>query len=133
MCIAVEKEEVVAGFINNREDGLVFSVDDVYEYIRSLWNAGCGPVVLNFKRIELIYFLDDCDGVCLRKAAGIDRWQIDKSLLNHEMTPDEYDFCYGDKELAKKFDLFCKLQIDPCLCGNMLDALGFRFIHESLV
>ena len=46
MCIAVEKEWIVAGFVNTHADGLEFTLDDIYDYILSLWNTGCGPVRL---------------------------------------------------------------------------------------
>ena len=57
MSVAVDKEQVIAGFININEDGLEFSVEDIYDYITSLWNAGCGPVRINFKKNELIIHL----------------------------------------------------------------------------
>ena len=53
MSVAVDKEQVVAGFVNRNNDKLEFTLDDVYSYILSLWNAGCGPVRLNFTRQEM--------------------------------------------------------------------------------
>ena len=127
MCIAIEKEQVVAGFINRNEDGLEFTLSDIDDYILSLWNAGCGPIRLNFKRQELRNYLDQCDGVCLRITPR--GYRIDKSLLSDEMTLEESEFLYNDKELAKSFDLFCRLQVDLRTPSSLLDAMGYRCIY----
>ena len=105
MSVAVDKEQVIAGFININEDGLKFSVEDVYDYITSLWNAGCGPVRINFKKNELINYINRCNGICLRKI-GFQCWRIDKSLLSDQMSHEEREFLNDNKELAKSFDLF---------------------------
>ena len=57
-CVALEKEQAVAGFINMHKDGLEFTTEDVYEYITSLWHAGCGHVRLNFRKHELINYIN---------------------------------------------------------------------------
>ena len=129
MCVAVDKEQVVAGFINTHKDGMKFNIDDINRYILSLWNCGCGPVRLNFVREELLYYLDLCEGVCLRKTA--DGYIIDKSFLSDEMTEKEKKFFYNDKDLAKSFDLFCRLQVDIRTPRFLLDAMGYRFIYAE--
>ena len=128
MSVAVDKEQVIAGFININEDGLKFSVEDVYDYITSLWNAGCGPVRINFKKNELINYINRCNGICLRKI-GFQCWRIDKSLLSDQMSPEEREFLNDNKELAKSFDLFCRLQVDPRTPNYLLDAMGFKFVY----
>ena len=128
MSVAVDKEQVIAGFININEDGLKFSVEDVYDYITSLWNAGCGPVRINFKKNELINYINRCNGICLRKI-GFQCWRIDKSLLSDQMSPEEREFLNDNKELAKSFDLFCRLQVDLRTPNYLLDAMGFKFVY----
>lgn len=127
MCVAIDKEQVVAGFINQNKDGLDFTLHDIYDYISSLWNAGCGPIRLNFKRQELQNYLESCNGVCLRITPQ--GYKIDKSLLSEEMTPEEKEFLNNNKDLAKSFDLFCRLQVDLRTPKHLLDAMGFRFIY----
>ena len=127
MCVAIDKEQVVAGFINQNKDGLDFTLHDIYDYISSLWNAGCGPIRLNFKRQELQNYLESCNGICLRITPQ--GYKIDKSLLSEEMTPEEKEFLHNNKDLAKSFDLFCRLQVDLRTPRHLLDAMGFRFIY----
>lgn len=131
MCIAVEKEQVVAGFVNTHEDGLVFTTEDIYTYTRSLFNAGCGIVRLNYFRWEMEDFLNHCRGICLSNELLLDRWKIDKSFLSDYMTPEEHKFLHGDKELAKKFHLFCMLRVDVKTPDLLLDAMGFRFMYAE--
>lgn len=61
MCIALEKEIAVAGLLNRKirsattsRDNLYISAEDVFAFSKSLWDAGCGPIVLNFDRSDLI-------------------------------------------------------------------------------
>lgn len=127
MCIAIEKEQVVAGFVNRNKDGAEFTMRDIDDYIRSLWNAGCGPVRVNFTDREMRDYLDRCDGVCLRITPR--GYRIDKSLLSSEMTQEEREFLQGDPELARSLDLFCRLQVDLRTPNSLLDAMGFRFMY----
>ena len=128
MCLTLEREQVVAGFVNRNKDGLEFTLEDINDYITSLWNAGCGPVRLNFRERELINILDECDGICLRQIGDM-HWRIDKSFLSDKMTHKEREFLHDDKNLAKSFDLFCRLQVDIRTPRLLLDAMGFRFIY----
>ena len=127
MSIAVEAEQVVAGFINTTPDKTNFTLEDIYDYIGVLWNAGCGPVRLNFTRNEMIHFLDSCDGICLRKTSN--GWCIDKSLLSDAISENEKNFLRNNKELAKSFDLFCRLQVDFRTPYRLLDAMGYQFLY----
>ena len=127
MCVAVEKEQVVAGFINRNKDGMDFTLKDIDAYILSLWNAGCGPIRLNFTIKELKNYLERCDGVCLRITS--DGYRIDKSFLSTKMTKQEQEFLHNDKNLAKSLDLFCRLQVDIRTPRHLLDVMGFRFIY----
>ena len=127
MCLAVDKEQVVAGFVNRNPDGREFTIDTIYNYISSLWNAGCGPIRLNFTRQEMFNYLNRCNGVCLWITPH--GYRIDKTLLSDKMTEEERKFLHNDKELAKSFDLFCRLQVDFRTPGRLLDAMGFRFIY----
>lgn len=128
MCVALNKEQVVAGFINRNEDGMCFTLQDIYDYTSSLWNAGCGPIRLNFKRQEMKNYLDMCNNICLRRTPQ--GYTIYKGDLRSTFTsPEEKEFLHDDEELAKSFDLFCRLQVDFRTPRNLLDAMGFRFIH----
>lgn len=129
MSVAIDTEQVIAGFVNINKDGLEFSVEDIYDYITSLWNAGCGPLRINFKKDELINYINRCNGICLRKI-GFQCWRIDKLLLSDQMSPEEREFLNDNKELAKSFDLFCRLQVDLRTPKYLLDAMGFKFLYE---
>lgn len=129
MSVAIDTEQVIAGFVNINEDGIEFSVEDIYNYITSLWNAGCGPLRINFKKDELINYINRCNGICLRKI-GFQCWRIDKLLLSDQMSPEEREFLNDNKELAKSFDLFCRLQVDIRTPKYLLDAMGFKFLYE---
>lgn len=124
----VNVEQVVAGFINRNKDGAEFTIDDVYSYILSLWNS-CGLVRLNFTKSQCIEYLNKCDGVCLRIIST--GWCIDKSLLSDKMSPKERELLNNDKELAKSWDLFCRLQVDLKTDRYLLDAMGYRFIYAN--
>lgn len=127
MCVAIEKEQVVAGYVNRHDDGWEFTLDDINQYIVSLWNAGCGPIRLNFTQQELESYLDRCDGICLTKTAG--GYMVDKTNLNIELTPEEREILCDDEELTKSYALFCKLHVDLRTPDGLLDAMGFRFMY----
>lgn len=127
MCVAIEKEQAVAGYINLHEDEKHFTIEDVNDYVRSLWNAGCGPIRLNYTQQELRKYLDRCNGVCLSKTS--EGYIIDKSGLRIQMTPAEREFLQNDENRAISFSLFCKLQIDMRTPDDLLDAMGYRFMH----
>ena len=127
MCVAVEKEQVVAGFINRNKDGLEFTLHDIDDYILSLWNAGCGPIRLNFTQQELKDFLDSCRGICLSSTHS--GYVIDKSGMNFIMTPEERKYLNNDPKRAQSFALFCKLRVDVKTPDYLLDAMGFRFMY----
>lgn len=127
MSIAVEKDQVVAGYVNKHKDGTRFTIDDIYDYIGDLWNAGCGPVRPNFTRMELKYFLDIRDGICLKTTIG--GYVIDKSKLSPAMTEVEAEIFHNDENIAKSFDLFCKLRVNLATEHKLLDYMGFRFIY----
>lgn len=128
MCVSIEKEQVVAGFINRNKNGMFFTLDDVDAYILSLWNAGCGPIRLNFKRQELYNYLFQCNNICLR--INTNGFIIDKSFLSSSMTEEEKDLFHGNEELAKSFDLFCKLHVDIRTPHHLLDAMGYHYIYS---
>ena len=129
MSYAIEASAVVAGFINTNKDGMQFDVDDVYDYIRyALWNAGVGPIRHNFTRSEMISYLNACDGVCLRTTGC--GYIIDKTLLNSNFKSDkEREFLLNNPELARSFDLFCRLQVDIRTPRYVLDKMGYRFLY----
>lgn len=129
MSVAVEAEQVVAGYVNTHEDGAEFSIEDIYDYILSLWNAGCGPIRLNFTKQDMARFLDSCRGVCLNENSF--GYTIDKSLLRFEITPEEKAFLQNDAKRAQSFALFCKLQVDLRTPNRLLDVMGFRFMYEE--
>lgn len=128
MCVAIDKEQVVAGYVNQNSDGFEFTIQQVNEYIMSLWNAGCGPIRLNFTQQELVDYLDSCRGICLSVTKP--GYVIDKSGLSFSMTPEERRFLRGDEKLAQSFALFCKLQVDLKTPDRLLDFMGFGFMYK---
>ena len=126
MCFAVDKEHVVAGYINVNNDGKCFDVDCVMNYVNTLWNSGCGPIRLNFSRDELRTYLDSCNGIGMRGEYG--QYVIDKSTLNSKMTAEERELFGGQAEYARSFDLFCKLQVNLRTPECVLDAMGYDFL-----
>lgn len=131
MCYCLDKEQLLAGFINTNKDGLKFVLQDVYDYLSVLWNAGCGPIRLNFTRQEMTFYLNRCVDICVEKEPN--GWKINKSYLSDEFqSEEERNFLGGNKELAKKWDLFCRLQVDFRTPRYLLDAMGFRFVHTGV-
>lgn len=129
-CVALDVEQAVAGFINTRPDGQEFTVANVNDYIMSLWNAGCGPIRLNFTQPELRTFLDKCCNLCLSKTA--DGYVIEKRRINTgELTQRERRTLGGDEQRAQAFVLFCKLHVDMKTPDRLLDAMGFRFMYRD--
>lgn len=129
MAYALEKEQVVAGFINTHKAGIEFTLNDINEYIRSLWNAGVGPIILNFTQKELKAYLDTCDKICLDKT--ISGYRINKNYLNPNMSQKERELLHNNEALAKSFDLFCKLRVDLRTPELLLDAMGFHYIYAN--
>lgn len=129
-CVALDVEQAVAGFINTSPDGREFTVANVNDYIMSLWNAGCGPIRLNFTQPQLRDFLGKCCNVCLdRTVAG---YKIDKSRLNTSgLTQREREELGGGEQRAQSFILFCTLRVDLKTPDRLLDAMGFRFIYRE--
>ncbi len=128
MAYAINVEPVVIGFINTHKDGMEFTLKNIDDYIGTLWNAGMGPIRLNYTQNELIRFLNGCDKICLRRTAN--GWKIDKSFLSDKIKPEEQKLCRNNKELAKSFDLFCRLRGDFRLPQRILDAMGYRFLYQ---
>lgn len=129
MCVAIEKEQAVAGFVNTNADGTEFTIDQVNDYIKSLWNAGCGPIRLNFTQRELRAYLESCRGLCL--SSTYPGYVIDKSGLGLDLTKKELDALGNDKNKAQSFAMFCKLRVDPKTPDQLLDAMGFRFMYKE--
>lgn len=127
MCVAIEKEQVVAGYVNRNADGTEFTIDQVNDYIMSLWNAGCGPIRLNFTQQELKDYLESCRGICLSSIHP--GYMIDKSRLGTDMTEQERRVLHNDTKLVQSFALFCKLRVDLKTPNRLLDAMGFRFMY----
>ena len=128
MAYAIDKETVVCGFVNTHKDKTEFNLEDIYNYILSLWNTGVGPIRLNFIKAEMEYYLEKCVGVCLQKTSG--HYCIDKSLLNDRMSEKEAKFLHYDKKLAKSFDLWCRLQVDIRTPRMLMDAMGYKFLYK---
>lgn len=128
MSVALEVEQAVAGFVNTSPDGRQFAIEDVNVYIMSLWNAGCGPVRLNFTQPELHSFLDKCCDICLVKTAT--GYKVEKSKIDIErLTQREREALGGDEKRARSFVLFCDLRVDLKTPDRLLDAMGFRFMY----
>ena len=128
MSVALEVEQAVAGFVNTSPDGRQFAIEDVNVYIMSLWNAGCGPVRLNFTQPELHSFLDKCCDICLVKTAT--GYKVEKSKIDiGRLTQQEWEVLGGDERRARSFVLFCDLRVDLKTPDLLLDAMGFRFMH----
>lgn len=128
MSVALEVEQAVAGFVNTSPDGRQFAIEDVNTYIMSLWNAGCGPVRLNFTQPEFHSFLDKCCDICLVKTAT--GYKVEKSKIDiGRLTQQEWEVLGGDERRARSFVLFCDLRVDLKTPDLLLDAMGFRFMH----
>lgn len=128
MSVALEVEQAVAGFVNTSPDGRQFAIEDVNTYIMSLWNAGCGPVRLNFTQPELHSFLDKCCDICLVKTAT--GYKVEKSKIDiGRLTQQEREVLGGNERRARSFVLFCDLRVDLKTPDLLLDAMGFRFMH----
>ena len=128
MSVALEVEQAVAGFVNTSPDGRQFAIEDVNTYIMSLWNAGCGPVRLNFTQPELHSFLDKCCDICLVKTAT--GYKVEKSKIDiGRLTQQEWEVLGGDERRARSFVLFCDLRVDLKTPDLLLDAMRFRFMH----
>lgn len=130
MSVALEIEQAVAGFINTSPDKMVFTIEDVNSYIMSLWNAGCGPVRLNFTQLELHNFLDKCCKICLDKV--IAGYIITKSKLDiSKLTQAELKILGNNESRARSFILFCALRVDLKTPDRLLDTMGFRFMYAE--
>lgn len=127
VCVAIEKEQVVAGYVNQHDDGWNFTMDDVNQYIVSLWDAGCGPIRLNFTQQEMKDYLDRCDGICLAKTPG--GYAVDKTHLDIALTKEEARLLSGDEKRTKSYALFCELRVDLRTPHRLLDAMGYRFMY----
>ena len=127
IAVAVDVELVVCGYINTHKDGTEFTIDNVYDYIGRLWNAGCGPIRLNFTRDQMYRYLDKCQDICLDKTYN--GYKINKSYFSDAMTPKEAELLHNNKDLAKSFDLWCKMQVDWRTPNRILDAMGYRFLY----
>lgn len=128
MSVALEVEQAVAGFVNTSPNGRQFAIEDVNTYIMSLWNAGCGPVRLNFTQPELHSFLDKCCDICLVKTAT--GYKVEKSKIDiGRLTQQEWEALGGDEKRARSFVLICDLRVDLKTPDRLLDAMGFRFMY----
>lgn len=124
MCVAVEKELVMAGFLNQQADKDVFTVDDIMEYVRMLWNAGCGPIRLNFSRQELADFLLNCS---LVKNAEDFSYTINPDGLH--ITNEEIA-SHGNKGNAISYKIFDSLNAQRNVPYELLDQMGYRFLYR---
>lgn len=129
MSVALEVEQAVAGFVNTSPDGMEFTIEDVNDYIMSLWNAGCGPVRLNFTQQDLRHYLNWCRGICLSK--NHPGYKIDKSLLEDDLSDKERKTLNDDKKRIWSFLLFCELRVDLNTPDRLLSAMGFRFMYKE--
>lgn len=128
MAIAVEKELVVAGFINKHPDGHVFSLKDVDNFRRLLWNAGCGALRLNFTQQEMDDFLSNCSPIILKIG---NKFVIKKDSL--KASERNIKVC-GSEENAKSYDLLIRMGVVPKADEELwllYDFMGYRFLHEK--
>lgn len=123
MCVAIDKELVVVGFLNQQAGNESFTIDDVMEYVRMLWNAGCGPIRLNFSRQELVDFLAVCSPLINMSA---DSYQMDHSAIT--ISSDDISQ-YGNEYNAWSYKLFTILCARRNTPNHLLDAMGYRFLH----
>lgn len=131
MSVALDVEQAVAGFVNTRPDGTEFDLPQVNEYIMSLWNAGCGPVRLNFTQAQLDEFLKSCCKICLAVKGSHPRYVIEKSRLDFTPTKEESRALGNDPEKIRSFALFCKLHVSLRTPDRLLEAMGFRFMYRD--
>lgn len=126
MRAAVGKEAVVAGYVNQHNNGEFLSADAIYAYLPSLRNAGCGPIRLDFTREDIERFLNQCVGICLSRVPG--GYVIDKStILNGISIGDHKGLLFMDRRQAESYALFHKLKVDERTPDGVKDVMGFEF------
>lgn len=124
MCLALDKEHLVAGFINRTKDQERFRLEDVMGFINVLWNIGCGPVSPNFTQQELQDFLTTkCEFVITEDSDG--SFYIDRSSLY----PREKALqCFDNMEQAKRVELLLRLNARINIPHQLLSAIGYGFM-----
>lgn len=125
MCVALDKELLIAGYLNSKDLKSSFTVDDLIEYMRSLWNAGCGPVCPNFTKWELDSFLS---------SSKLFDKKDNSYVLNREQlssVPYAYRLNQISEENRWKFILFCELEAKWNVPRNLLNATGYSFLFAQ--
>lgn len=125
MCVAVDKELIVAGFVSRRLERIDFSVDDVMDYSHTLWNAGCGPIRLNFTESELEDYLESC-GPVIEKDGNHFVFSPDYLAVDREIAD------YVGEQNAKRFSLLDSLDARVNNVSYfLLSTMGYQFIFET--
>lgn len=122
MCVALDKGIVVAGYVK-KYSNRSFSPEDIIQYTRSLWNAGCGPVILNFTKQDLDSFLSSLDPIIQRRGdkyqANIEKIDVEEDLLRY----------FKNHENARYFKLFCILNARFNTPKPIINAMGYDFLY----
>lgn len=125
MCVALDKELAVAGYLNTRPIEESFTVENIMHYVDSLWNAGCGPIRLNFTVPELQRFLESSSPVIQKKGDAFhlntDSLQVD-GFVREALKNDRY---------ILSFALFSKLKAIINVPRILLDEMGYGFFFAE--
>lgn len=127
MSVALDIKTAFAGFLNDKimaETLIIFSPDDIEHYVRRLWNAGCGPVIEDYSRQELIYYLDNN---CVKMPYGrycisLDEFKGD-AVLSEEL---------GSELAAKRFSLFYDIGARINYPYLLLKYMGFGCFFDVI-
>ena len=127
MCVALDKELLVAGFINHRnDDPKQFKIDDVLSFIGVLWNSGCGPIRPNFTVNELKDYLASCAPIICESNGSY-------SINFHAVNPNhDIKKAFKDTDNAKKIELLNCLHANINIPRTLLCAIGYGFLCHNI-
>ncbi len=123
MCVGLDKELLVAGYVNQMADNESFTINDMMEYMGELWNAGCGPISPNFTRQELWDYLHSCKSL-IQECNG--HFTIDRSSLNPNGAVKK--IFESNEKNAISYELLLRLHASINIPKQLLNAIGYGFM-----
>ncbi len=132
MCVAIDKELVVIGYINNHledNDNVSFDLDDIYAYIVTLWDVGCGPIRVNFTKSDMEDYLEQCVRSHILEKTGDDG----RYVFRNHMTPRRAEFLehYRNNLCAERYDIFCSFGGQLSARAELLKSMGYGFLYRN--
>lgn len=128
MSYAIEANTVLAGFINSNQNGTNFTINDIYNYITELWNAGIGPIRLNFTEHQLKSVLENNSWIIKN---GYSYTIKKKDIIEKELTERERRLLKYNKKLYQSYMILCDLQFDIGVPSRLLDFMNFNFLIKE--